>query len=134
MQDFDAGRRGQHLAESVHPVARFRPGADAAMAELIELLELLQLDLELQCRTVAMAAGQRHQQPGSEAIAASRLDLAADKVDRALPIDRQQIIGKTRQVHRPNSSQPDSMATNGRRLSGVNAPLARSAASKAGSD
>ena len=57
-------------------------------AELVELVEAGQLDLELQRRAVAAPAGQRHQQPGVETVAARRLDLAADEVDRARPVDR----------------------------------------------
>ncbi len=61
-QDFDAGRRGEHLAEGVHPVAGLLGRADPAVAELVELIETGQLDLELQCRAVAVTARQRHQQ------------------------------------------------------------------------
>ena len=58
-----------------------------------------QLDLELQCRALAMAPGQRHQQPRVEALAARRLDLAADEVERALAVDRQHVIGKAGEIH-----------------------------------
>src|SRR3954471_23520442 len=101
MQDLDAGRRGQHLAEGVHPVAGLLARSDAARAELVELIEAGQLDLELQRRTVAAPAGQRHEQPGVETVAARRLDLAADEVDRARPVDRQKLIRKPRQIHGP---------------------------------
>src|SRR3954454_6862168 len=99
MQDLDAGRCGQNLAERVHPVAGLLARSDTARAELIELIEAGQLDLELQRRTLAATAGQWHEQLGVETVAARRLDLAADEVDRAPPVDRQKLIGKPRQIH-----------------------------------
>src|SRR5205823_11651943 len=86
VQDLDPRRRGQHLAEGVHPVAGLLARPDAAVAELVELVELLQFDLELQRGAVAMAAGQWHQQARIEAVAAGGLDLAADEIERTLPV------------------------------------------------
>src|SRR3954451_24502209 len=86
MQDLDTGRRGQHLAERVHPVAGLLARSDAARTQLIELIEAGQLDRENQSRSVAAPAGQRHQQLGVESVAARRLALAADEVDRAPPV------------------------------------------------
>src|SRR5947207_12671244 len=100
MQDLDRRRGGQHLAEGMHPIASLLARPDAAVAELVELVELLQLDLELQRRALAMAAGQRHQKAGVEAVAAGGFDLAADEIDSALPVDRQHIIGKAGEIHR----------------------------------
>ena len=93
-QDLDARRSGQHLAEGVHPITGFLNRADPAIAELIELIETRQLDLELQCRTVAVTAGQRHQQPRIEALAACRFDFTPDELDRPLTIDRPYVIRK----------------------------------------
>jgi hypothetical protein len=84
----------------VHPVAGLLARPDAAVAELIELIELLQFDLELQGGAVAMAAGQRHQEAGVEAVAAGGLDLTADEIERAVAVDRQHVIGKTGEIHR----------------------------------
>jgi hypothetical protein len=46
-----------------------------------------------------MRARQRHEHPGVEAAAASRCDFTMDKVDRALPVDGQHVIGKASQIH-----------------------------------
>jgi hypothetical protein len=81
--------------EGVHPVAGLLRRADAAIAELIELIEARQLDLELQGGSFTVAAHQRHQHPGIEAIGAGGLDLAMDKLDPALAIDRQHVIVST---------------------------------------
>src|SRR5271166_6518762 len=70
-QNLDAGRRGQYFAEGVHPVAGLLRRADAAAAELVELIEVRQFDLELQRRSLSMAARQRHQHPGIEAVGAA---------------------------------------------------------------
>ena len=78
------------------PVSELR--ADTVLTELVELIESVQLDLELQRRT-AMAAGQRHQQPGRKAGLAGGLDLEPDEVDRALAVDRQHVIRKASKVH-----------------------------------
>src|SRR3954470_5016960 len=44
VQDRDEGRRGQHLADRVHPVAGLLARADTARAEPVELVEAGQLD------------------------------------------------------------------------------------------
>jgi hypothetical protein len=71
---------------------------DPALTELVELIKAIQLDLELQ-RGTAMAAGQRHQQPGRETGLPGGLDLASDQVDRTLAVDRQHIVGKAGKIH-----------------------------------
>src|SRR5216684_1750611 len=98
-EDLDPRRRDKNLAEGVHPAAGLVARADAAVSELVELVEFRQLDLELQ-RHTTVAASQRHQQACVQAFAAGGLDLAVDKVNRALPIYWQHIIRKASQVHR----------------------------------
>src|SRR5829696_6973866 len=83
----------------MHPVTGLLRRADAAASELIELIELLQFDLELQCRAVAVQVGQRYQEPRVKAVAAGGLDLAANEIDRALPIYRPHVISKPCQIH-----------------------------------
>jgi hypothetical protein len=80
---------------------------DPALTELVELIKAIQLDLELQ-RGTAMAAGQRHQQPGRETGLPGGLDLASDQVDRTLAVDRQHIVGKAGKIHGdpPGMDQP----------------------------
>src|SRR6266568_4291196 len=98
-QDLDPRRRDKNFAEGVHPAAGLVARADAAVSELVELVEFRQLDLELQGHTT-VATSQRHQQACVQAFAAGGLDLAADKVNRALPIYWQHVIRKASQVHR----------------------------------
>src|SRR5438477_2046086 len=100
VQDLDRWRLGQHLAERMHPIAGLLARSDALVAKLVELIELLQFDLELQCRAVAMPAGQRHQHAGVEPVRAGGLDLAADEIEGALAVDRQHAIGKAGEIHR----------------------------------
>src|ERR1700730_10588468 len=91
-QDFDAWRRREDLTEGMHPVAGFLRRADAAATDLIKLIEVGQLDLELERRAVAVAAGLRHQQSRIQALAVRGLDLSLDEIDRALAIDRQHVV------------------------------------------
>jgi hypothetical protein len=51
----------------VHPVAAVLVRPAATVALLVKLIEVAQLDLELQ-RYAALAARQRHQQPGTETV------------------------------------------------------------------
>src|SRR5947208_6019602 len=104
VQDLDRRRLGQHLAEGMHPIAGLLARSDTLVAKLVELIELLQFDLELQGRAVAMAARQRHQEPGVEPVRAGGLDLAADEIEGALAVDRQHAIGKAGEIHRGSSS------------------------------
>src|SRR6266542_1954661 len=96
-QDLYNRRGHEDLAERPHPVASLLVRADTALAELIELVEAGKL--ELQGGTVAVAR-QRHQQPGVETVAAGRLDLAQDELDRALSVHGQHVVRKASQVHR----------------------------------
>ena len=88
----------QDLAEGLHQAGAVLARVAAAVAHPLELVEAAHLDLELQ-RGPALAAGQRHQQSGIAAIAAGRFDLAADKVDRALTVGRQYVIGEAGEIH-----------------------------------
>src|SRR5215203_3164596 len=99
MQNLDARRRGQHLAERVHPIAGLLARSDAARAEPVELIEARQLDLELQRDIITAAAGQRHEKSCVKTVAARRLDLATDELDRPRSVDRQKLVGKPRQIH-----------------------------------
>src|SRR5207253_974422 len=111
VQDLDRRGLGQHLAERIHPIAGLLARSDALVAKLVELIELLQFDLELQCRAVAMAAGQRHQHAGVEPVRAGGLDLAADEIEGALAVDRQHAIGKSGGVLRVyHRGRPASMS------------------------
>jgi len=84
----------------VHPVAGLLVGPDAAVAELIELIEVRQLYFELQRCPVAVASGQRYEHAGAEPAFAGSFDLAVNKFDCTLAVDRQHIIRKTSQIHR----------------------------------
>jgi hypothetical protein len=65
------------------------------VAHPLELVEAAQLDLELQ-RGAALAARQRHQEPGVAPLAPGGLDLAADELDRASAVGRQRWSRKGR--------------------------------------
>ena len=97
-KDLNLRPGSEDLVEDTHPVAGVLARA-AAMADPVEPLEVAQLDLELQ-RCAARAAPQGHQEPGVETIAARSLDLAMDAVDRALAIDRQDVVRKASKIHR----------------------------------
>src|SRR4051812_20071669 len=103
-QDFHPGRSEQELAEVLHQAGNVLARV-AAMAHPLELVEAVQLDLELQ-RGAALTAGQGHQQAGVAAVTASGLDLTADKVDRALTVGGQHIVGEAGEVHRTLLSEP----------------------------
>src|SRR3954454_23425076 len=102
-QDLDPGRGEQDLAERLHQSADVL--ARAAVAHPLELVEARQLDLELE-GGAALAACQRHQQPGVAALLAGGLDLLADEVDGALAVGRQHVVRKAGEVH---GGPPDRM-------------------------
>ena len=63
------------------------------MAQLLQLLELGELHFELQ-RRAALAASQRHEQPGAEPVRARGFDLAVNQLERPVPVRRLDIVGK----------------------------------------
>ena len=89
-----AGRAGS--AEGLHQPSDVL--ARTAVAHPLELVEAPQLDLELE-GGAALAAGERHQQPGVAALLTGSLDLLADEVDRALAVGRQHVVGEAGEVH-----------------------------------
>jgi hypothetical protein len=76
------------------------------MAHPLELVEAAQLDLELQ-RGAALAARQRHQEPGVAPLAPGGLDLAADELDRASAVGRQHVVREAGEVHGGAPDRPD---------------------------
>src|SRR4051812_28561734 len=68
------------------------------MAERVQLIQARQLDLELQSRA-AQGTREGHKQAGFQALCHCRIDLAPDQIDRAVAIDRFDLIRKPSEVH-----------------------------------
>src|SRR4029079_17513648 len=97
-QNLDRRRGKKNLAEGVHPVAALALRASAAMTEGLELVEALECDFELQGGST-VGARQRDQNARLEPALAGGLELLVNGVQRALPVGRCHVVGKSGEVH-----------------------------------
>jgi hypothetical protein len=95
----------------MHPLLDVLCRARTTAPELVQLIEARQLDLELESRAATLAARKRHKQAGLQPVVDGRLDLFADKLNTLLAVDRQQVVGKTRDIHLGHPSASTASST-----------------------